>query len=110
MEFFRANKYKINSYVDIYGMTTLSYAALYRKTAMLPELMNLSRCGRVVNIIGHDMVDVCAFSSVNIFEYDKFAGNYDLVPESQTFRGIQRTALCTELRNAICREFSAAVQ
>lgn len=40
--------------------------------------MNLSRCGRVVNIIDHDMVDVCAFSSVNIFEYDKFAGNYDL--------------------------------
>lgn len=78
MEFFRANKYNINSYVDIYGMTTLSYAALYRKTAMLPELMNLSRCGRVVNIIDHDMVDVCAFSSVNIFEYDKFAGNYDL--------------------------------
>ncbi len=78
IDFFRSNIYNINSYIDDYGMNALNYAALYRKNHMLPELMKLAPNNRTKNILGHDLLDVCAFSSLTIFDYDSFAGNYDL--------------------------------
>lgn len=77
MAFFRNDTYGIKTYRDKYGMNALSYAALYRKYSMLNEMMQIMPNNVTRNIIGHNPIDICLFSGLNIYEYDSFAGNYN---------------------------------
>lgn len=86
IQFFRENRYGINTYRDKYGMTPLGYAALLNKVSILPELMNLIPNNTARNVLGHDLIDMCAFSARSIYDYDFFAGRFD-----QNYQNLKRS-------------------